>query len=38
MIEVIGNKENKTHLAFWNRVVAVPEGRQNKWNQVFQKY
>ena len=38
MFEVIENKENKTHLGFWNRVANAPAGQQHDWNEVFEKY
>src|SRR5687767_6648838 len=38
MLEVIENKENKTHLDFWNRVANAPAGQQHNWDEVFQKY
>jgi Sulfotransferase domain len=38
MFEVIENKENKSHLGFWNDVANAPEGEQHNWNDVFEKY
>ncbi len=38
MFEVIENKENKSHLGFWNDVANAPEGMQHDWNSVFEKY
>lgn len=38
MFEVIGNKENKTHLDFWNKVANDPPGKQHHWDEVFAKY
>ena len=38
MFEVIENKENKTHLDFWNKVANAPAGKQHDWNEVFEKY
>ncbi len=38
MLEVIENKENKTHLDFWNKVANSPAGMQHDWNEVFEKY
>jgi hypothetical protein len=38
MFEVIENKENKTHLDFWNGVANAPAGQQHDWYQVFDKY
>ena len=38
MFEVIENKENKTHLDFWNGVANAPAGQQHNWNEVFGKY
>ncbi len=38
MFEVIENKENKTHLDFWNGVANAPAGEQHDWNEVFEKY
>ncbi len=38
MFEVIENKENKSHLDFWNRVANAGEGQQHDWNEVFEKY
>lgn len=38
MFEVIENKENKTHLDFWNNVANAPEGQQHDWNVVFENY
>ena len=38
MMEVIMNKENKTHLDFWNNVANTPAGQQHNWEEVFEKY
>ena len=38
MTEVILNKENKTHLDFWNRVANAPAGKQHNWDEVFENY
>jgi len=38
MAEVILNKENKTHLDFWNRVANAPAGQQHNWDEVFENY
>ena len=38
MFEVIENKENKTHLDFWNQVANSPGGQRHDWEQVFHKY
>ena len=38
MFEVIENKDNKTHLDFWNKVANAPAGQQHDWNEVFEKY
>jgi hypothetical protein len=38
MVEVILNKDNKTHLDFWRKVANSPRGSEQDWNQVFAKY
>ncbi len=38
MIEVIQNKHNKPHLAFWRKVANSEPGVQQDWEQVFSKY
>ena len=38
MSEVLGNKENKSHLNFWRKVANSPPGAQQDWNRVFAKY
>lgn len=38
MMEVIGNKENKSHVDFWNDVTNAPPGRQQDWETVFKNY
>lgn len=38
MFEVIENKENKTHLDFWNNVANASADTQHDWNEVFEKY
>ncbi len=38
MFEVIENKENKTHLDFWNNVANAPAGEQHNWEEVFANY
>jgi len=38
MTEVIENKENKTHLDFWNRVANAPAGEQHNWDEVLENY
>ena len=35
MVEVILNKDNKTHLDFWRKVANSPPGSEHDWNQVF---
>ena len=37
MVEVIVNKDNKTHLDFWPKVANSPPGSEQDWNQVFAK-
>jgi len=29
------NKENKSHIDFWNKVANDPEGQQQDWDEVF---
>ncbi len=38
MMEVIRNKANKTHIDFWKKVANEPEGTQQQWEMVFEKY
>ena len=38
MVEVILNKDNKTHLDFWRKVANSAPGSEQDWNQVFAKY
>lgn len=38
MIEVLENKENKSHLDFWHQVANSTPGSQHDWDQVFSKY
>lgn len=38
MVEVIDNKENKSHLDFWLDVANKEPGQQHDWEQVFGKY
>jgi len=38
MLEVIMNKENKSHIDFWNKVANDPEGKQQDWDEVFKNY
>ncbi len=38
MFEVIENKENKTHLDFWNNVANSSSGQPHNWDEVFEKY
>src|ERR1019366_4250203 len=38
MIEVLGNKANKSHLDFWNTVANAPAGQQHDWDKVFKNY
>lgn len=38
MIEVLQNKANASHLAFWRRVANTPPGTQQDWEQVFAGY
>jgi hypothetical protein len=38
MFEVIGNKDNKTHLDFWRKVANGKPGTQYDWDEVFSKY
>src|SRR5580765_5971017 len=38
MMEIIGNKDNKSHIDFWNKVTNDPEGQQQNWDEVFSNY
>jgi hypothetical protein len=38
MFEVLRNKQNRSHLAFWQRVANAPVGTQYPWEQVFGNY
>lgn len=38
MMEVLENKENKSHLDFWHRVARGAEGDQHNWDEVFSRY
>ena len=38
MVEVIDNKENKSHLDFWLDVANKEPGQQHDWDQVFEHY
>ena len=38
MFEVLRNKDNKTHLDFWNNVANTPAGQQHNWEEVFKNY
>jgi hypothetical protein len=38
MMEVIANKENKSHIDFWNTVANAPAGQQHAWDDVFANY
>lgn len=38
MMEIIGKKENKSHIDFWNEVTNAPEGQQHDWERVFKNY
>ena len=38
MFEVIENKDNKTHLDFWQKVANTPAGTKHDWDAVFAKY
>ena len=38
MSEILGNKENRSHLDFWRNVANSPPGARQDWNQVFAKY
>ena len=38
MFEVLENKDNKSHLDFWQKVANGPAGAQYNWEQVFSKY
>ena len=40
MSEILGNKENKSHLNFWRKVAnsPYPISSQQDWSQVFAKY
>ncbi len=38
MKEVILNKENKTHVDFWNAVANAPAEQQHNWEEVFKNY
>lgn len=38
MIEVLMNKDNKSHLDFWRKVARSKPGSQHDWSQVFTKY
>lgn len=38
MTEVLLNKENKSHIDFWNEVANSPAGEQHNWEVVFKNY
>tara|TARA_R110002020_G_scaffold20952_2_gene70835 strand:- start:1917 stop:2657 length:741 start_codon:yes stop_codon:yes gene_type:complete len=38
MTEVLLNKENKSHIDFWNKVANSPAGEQHNWEVVFKNY
>lgn len=38
MFEVLRNKDNKTHLDFWNNVANTPAGQKHNWEEVFKNY
>lgn len=38
MVEVLNNKENKSHLDFWLRVANSEPGIQHDWDKVFSRY
>jgi len=38
MFEVIGNKDNKTHLGFWSNVADNPEAGTYNYDEVFNGY
>ena len=38
MLEVLENKDNKSHLDFWRKVANTPAGTQHNWEAVFAKY
>jgi hypothetical protein len=38
MVEVLINKQNRSHLGFWHRVATQPAGTQHDWEQVFANY
>lgn len=38
MLEVLENKDNKSHLDFWRKVANAPAGAQHDWEAVFAKY
>ena len=38
MLEVLENKENKSHLEFWRKVANAEPGMQHDWEPVFSKY
>ena len=38
MMEIVGNKGNKSHIDFWNKVTNDPEGQQQNWDEVFSNY
>lgn len=38
MLEVLQNKANKSHLAWWRRVANAPAGVQQDWETVFARY
>ncbi|MEO8777909.1 MAG: sulfotransferase family protein [Rhodanobacter sp.] len=38
MLEVLENKDNKSHLDFWCKVANTPAGTPHDWEAVFSKY
>lgn len=38
MVEVLDNKQNKTHLDFWRKVANCEPGVQHDWQEVFANY
>jgi hypothetical protein len=38
MVEVVENKDNKTHMDFWCKVADSTPGAEHDWESVFSKY
>ena len=38
MLEVLENKQNKSHMDFWCQVANSPPGMQHPWEDVFARY